>query len=318
VKGGITSSEDKNKIKGKDTGSDDEKKDENKDQAGKKGDSDNKSKSDDAAKDGNNGGWTEEQDKQIKDMKAVNSSWREIAAAVGASKKDVQHRFKELSKETPENEEEQSLGLDDFSGLFEESDGGSAKDEGGKSGGGKKGGKEKGCGAKNCCHGKGCGEGDGKKNQNQNQKGGNNGNGKKGRQGGWDTSSGGGSGWNEKNNWSNSNSNGNGNGGGEKMWYDDPEVTGVQPDDNNNNSNQSNQNQNNGNGNQNEGEKRSGYGRLRPDDIWSREDLEVLEFLEAKYEENKWMYMQAGFYNWGGRMVDASMIEKKFRDDGAV
>jgi hypothetical protein len=40
--------------------------------------------------------------------------------------------------------------------------------------------------------------------------------------------------------------------------------------------------------------------------------------LEAKYEENKWMHMQAGFYNWGGRMVDASMIEKKFRDDGAV
>jgi hypothetical protein len=244
-------------------------------------------------------------------MKAVNSSWKEIAVAVGASKKDVQHRFKELSKNNPENEEEQGL---DFSGLFDESDGGGAKDEGEK---GKKGGKEKGCGAKNCCHGKGCGEGHGK-NQNQNQKGGNNGNGKKGKQGGWDTSSGGGSGWNEKNNnWSNSNSNGNGN-GGEKMWYDDPEVTGVQPDGNNNNSNQSNQNQNIGNGNQNGGEKRSGYGRLRPDDIWSREDLEVLEFLEAKYEENKWKHMQAGFYNWGGRMVDASMIEKKFRDDGAV
>jgi hypothetical protein len=40
--------------------------------------------------------------------------------------------------------------------------------------------------------------------------------------------------------------------------------------------------------------------------------------LEAKYEENKWKHMQAGFYNWGGRMVDAGMIEKKFRDDGAV
>jgi hypothetical protein len=98
------------------------------------------------------------------------------------------------------------------------------------------------------------------------------------------------------------------------MWYDDPELTGVQPDDNS----QNNWDQNGGNQNPNNGGHKTGYGRLKPDDIWSRADLEILEYLESKYEENKWMHMQAGFFNWSGRMIDAGMIERKFRDDGAV
>jgi hypothetical protein len=57
---------------------------------------------------------------------------------------------------------------------------------------------------------------------------------------------------------------------------------------------------------------------LKPDAVWTQDDCEVLEWLESKYEENKWLHMQAGFYNWTGRMVIAELIQKKFRDDGAA
>ena len=55
---------------------------------------------------------------------------------------------------------------------------------------------------------------------------------------------------------------------------------------------------------------------LRSDASWSAHDCHLLEELEATYRNNKWLQMQADFYNWTGRMVDSSIIERKFKDDG--
>ncbi|RDW69954.1 hypothetical protein BP5796_08351 [Coleophoma crateriformis] len=54
---------------------------------------------------------------------------------------------------------------------------------------------------------------------------------------------------------------------------------------------------------------------LKPDEIWTKDDCAVLEMLKERYEAHKWQHMQAGFFNWTGRMVVASIIEKKFKDD---
>jgi hypothetical protein len=59
-----------------------------------------------------------------------------------------------------------------------------------------------------------------------------------------------------------------------------------------------------------------GTPRLRPDLIWTAEDCGLLEDLENNYTRNKWLHMQADFFNWSGRMVDASIIERKFKEDG--
>lgn len=56
--------------------------------------------------------------------------------------------------------------------------------------------------------------------------------------------------------------------------------------------------------------------RLKPDDIWSREDCELLEFLEARYINEKWLQMQSKFYNWTGRMIRAEIIERKMKERG--
>jgi hypothetical protein len=55
-------------------------------------------------------------------------------------------------------------------------------------------------------------------------------------------------------------------------------------------------------------------GRLEPDEIWTREDCEVLEMLEERYKEEKWLHMQSSFYNLTGRMVVAGIIENKFSE----
>lgn len=57
-------------------------------------------------------------------------------------------------------------------------------------------------------------------------------------------------------------------------------------------------------------------GHLQSNDVWSKDDCEVLEMLEARYREHKWFHIQAGFFNWTGRMITAELIESKFRDDG--
>ena len=56
--------------------------------------------------------------------------------------------------------------------------------------------------------------------------------------------------------------------------------------------------------------------QLRPDENWSADDCYLLKEIEAKYERNKWLQIQADFYNWSGRMVDASLIQAKFQNDG--
>lgn len=61
-----------------------------------------------------------------------------------------------------------------------------------------------------------------------------------------------------------------------------------------------------------------GGGRLKPDNIWSQDDLEILEILEARYVEHKWLRIQADFYNYTGRMIVADVIEQKFRADGLI
>ncbi len=55
-------------------------------------------------------------------------------------------------------------------------------------------------------------------------------------------------------------------------------------------------------------------GRLKPDGSWSREDCEILEMLEARYREQKWLSMQASFYNLTGRMIRADIIERKLSE----
>lgn len=59
---------------------------------------------------------------------------------------------------------------------------------------------------------------------------------------------------------------------------------------------------------------RGNAGRLKADDSWSREDCEILEMLEARYREQKWLSMQASFYNLTGRMVRADIIERKLSE----
>jgi hypothetical protein len=55
--------------------------------------------------------------------------------------------------------------------------------------------------------------------------------------------------------------------------------------------------------------------RLKADDNWTREDCEILEMLEQRYREEKWMSIQSSFYNWTGRMIIADVIEQKMRED---
>ena len=59
-----------------------------------------------------------------------------------------------------------------------------------------------------------------------------------------------------------------------------------------------------------------GMGRLQPNEIWSREDCEVLEMLAHRYKEYKWLHIKAGFFNWTGRMISDEMIQQKFQYDG--
>ncbi|ATZ47902.1 hypothetical protein BCIN_03g01800 [Botrytis cinerea B05.10] len=57
-------------------------------------------------------------------------------------------------------------------------------------------------------------------------------------------------------------------------------------------------------------------GHLRPDKIWSAEDCETLEYLMEKHRSTQWLQLQAGFFNYTGRMIKAELIERKFKKDG--
>ncbi|CAD6439925.1 57bf544c-e85d-4493-9378-b04f72b33b09 [Sclerotinia trifoliorum] len=69
-------------------------------------------------------------------------------------------------------------------------------------------------------------------------------------------------------------------------------------------------------GNKNEYGRGNEQGRLRPDKIWSAEDCETLDYLMEKHRSTQWLQLQAGFFNYTGRMVKAEFIERKFRKDG--
>lgn len=60
------------------------------------------------------------------------------------------------------------------------------------------------------------------------------------------------------------------------------------------------------------------HGRVKVDGSFSKQDCEVLEFLEHKFNQDKWLHIQSGFYNYTGRLVSGEVLEKKFRDDGAM
>ncbi|KAI0157232.1 hypothetical protein GGR57DRAFT_60558 [Xylariaceae sp. FL1272] len=52
--------------------------------------------------------------------------------------------------------------------------------------------------------------------------------------------------------------------------------------------------------------------RLRPDQFYSESDCRVLAGLEARYRANKWLHIQADFYNATGRMVEGEILKAKF------
>jgi hypothetical protein len=273
--GGKEKFKEKKKCKscGKDCADDGEKKRDG-EKAKKDGeDSDKKSeekKIDKSKEKSDNGGWTEAQDNKIKEMKAANKSWKDIASEVGASKNDVTKRFKELQK----------------AGEDKSDDGGAAQ--------------------------------------------------------GGDTTV-------EENNangsdWDNAWGNGNGvDGGGMSfgdLFMDAPSKEPEKQNKNNNNNSDGNKKQkgNKGNKDDNGGGSQHQAGdegwsyksnqrsqqqnqdpcRLQVNDVWSKDDCEVLEILESQYREHKWLHIQAGFFNWTGRMITAELIECKFREDGVA
>ncbi|KAI0376653.1 hypothetical protein F5Y04DRAFT_200043 [Hypomontagnella monticulosa] len=52
--------------------------------------------------------------------------------------------------------------------------------------------------------------------------------------------------------------------------------------------------------------------RLTPDTFWSERDCRALSAIEAKYQENKWLTIQADFANYTGRMIDVNVLQAKF------
>ena len=58
--------------------------------------------------------------------------------------------------------------------------------------------------------------------------------------------------------------------------------------------------------------------RLIPDQNWSADDCQALEMLVGRYDTNRWLYIQASFYNWTGRMVPGEIIRAKFEQDGLL
>jgi hypothetical protein len=242
----------------------------------------------------NNKGWTAAQDAKITEMKADNKSWKEIALEVGASKTDVLHRFKELKKEgggdKKADDGKEGTAEDPFivgcEDLF------TTEMSGGN-----------GYGDKN--------ETPRAQEQSKSNNGSKNGHQEKGhkRQN------------NVVSNWDfTATADGN--------WIQQPQSPPKQ-----NQKQYTPQNQYQSPPNQNQKQYtpqtqyqppnqnyEQGYGQnwrgLRADAIWTLADCECLEQLEQRYRVNKWLHLQADFYNWTGRMVSAELIEQKFREDG--
>jgi hypothetical protein len=249
-------------------------------------------------------------------MKSENKSWKEIALQVGASKKDVQNRYKDLMKssfkfgdgekkdgntsngwETVfENTDVGNGNMPDFSALFEDeekNDEGEKKEE-----------EKNGWGANNnsgnSWENSGRGNGDGGKKQKVGSEKNNNKNKNETQQNGCNNNgrAGGNRGGHSVNNNRDCGNGGHRNQESGFSGYSNPFDDSHAIDE--------------------EEEPQKGKGRLKSDGVWTQDDCEVLEWLESKYEESKWLHLQAGFYNWTGRMVIAELIQKKFRGDGAA
>lgn len=164
------------------------------------------------------GAWTSDQDATLLRLKAANTSWKDIAAAMSRAKSAVRTRFKELQREEGSND---------------------SRNAGGETAGAGK-------------------SGDG-------------------REESWN---GGMESW-----------------GGVEDGVDEGRAGGAEKED------------------RAEGESDSGSGgRLKADANWTEVDCAILEMLEARYREQKWLSLQASFYNLTGRMVVAEMIERKLME----
>lgn len=236
------------------------------------GDSEDEAKSKMEKTDGGRSGfhkWTKQQDEKIKQMKLDNNwSWNEIGKKVGASKKEVQHRFKELqmidhasrkssAEYDSENTQRDGLGIHDveavntgdldFTNLFLDDDSGV---DGGASGNDA---------PFSTLTGH---EGYKKKTKKAEKK--------------------------EKNKQANS-----------------PRIKDV-------------------GGEWHEIQRGEGFeeqhraGHLKVDEFWTQDYCDVLEALEARHREDKWLHMQADFFNLTQQHVDASIIAQKFKDDGFI
>ncbi len=311
----------------------------------------------DGSGDGAETGWTSEQDAKIEEMKAENKSWKDIALEVGASKKDVQHRFKELTKSDGESEKKpeekkndgeekstwdnsggadtsgwttivdddpllgaENTNMPDFGALFEDLD-----------------------------EGKGDGEGE---NKDEETSAGAWGTGNAGSND-WSKNDAGGNGWEQQSSFDKSTDGGKKQKGGKNSkgkqqnnsrgnsWKSNHSGTAntgsftSSPWATTNSSWYNDSHQFNGSctrfgapfveapslsPSQNFGSSsRNGFvGKLKPDGAWSEDDCEVLEWLMNRYKEDKWLHIQSGFYNWTKRMVSWEIIEQKFKDDGAL
>ena len=308
----------------------------------------------DGSGDGAGTGWTSEQDAKIKEMKADNKSWKDIALEVGASKKDVQNRYRELTKSDGESGKEpeekkndgqekstwdssgggdtsgwttivdddplmgaENANMPDFGALFED------LDEGKGDGGGEKD-EEKSAGAWSTGNGAGndwsksdtVGNGwEAKSNADKSTEGGKKQKGGKNNKGKQQNSNG-------SNSWESNNSGATTTGTSTSNSWPTTNASSWY-----NNSHRSNNS-----GSRfgapfvdaspaqffGSGSGSGCVGKLRPDGAWSEDDCEVLEWLMNRYKEDKWLHIQSGFYNWTKRMVSWEIIEQKFKDDGAL
>ncbi|KAJ9142740.1 hypothetical protein NKR23_g7125 [Pleurostoma richardsiae] len=56
--------------------------------------------------------------------------------------------------------------------------------------------------------------------------------------------------------------------------------------------------------------------KLRPDGVFSERDCCVLDAIDARRRVNRWLEVQAAFFNATGRMVDPELLRRKLEEDG--
>lgn len=312
----------------------------------------------DGSSDGTGTGWTSEQDAKIKEMKADNKSWKDIALEVGASKKGVQNRYKELTKSDGESEKKpkekkndgeerstwdssgggdtsgwttivdddplmgtENANMPDFGALFDDLDEGKGDGEGEKKD------EEKSAGAWGIDN---AGSNDWSKNDTGGNGRGNKSSADKSTDGGKKQKGGKNNKGKQQNNsggnsWNSNHSGTTNTGSSTSSPWATTNSSSLYNDSHHSNDSCSRfgapfVDAPNPSPSQDFGcgSKSGGVGKLKPDGAWSEDDCEVLEWLMNRYKEDKWLHIQSGFYNWTKRMVSWEIIEQKFKDDGAL